>query len=127
MIRNWTARTRRPIVWALTLAFGVVLSADCATGSELTEAQKACCAAMGHDCGQMAQEHDCCSVESQKVDQFTAAKQISLAPPLAAVGLLALIPDLPQLSSVCHRTHLDRVLLRLPRVPTYLLVSALLI
>ena len=120
------ARTRRPIVWALTLAFGVVLSADCATGSELTEAQKACCAAMGHDCGQMAQEHDCCSVESQKVEQFTA-KQISLAPPLTAVGLFALIPDLAQLSSVCHRTHLFRVPLRLPRVPTYLLVSSLLI
>jgi hypothetical protein len=82
---------------------------------------------MNHDCGQMAQEQDCCSIESQKVEQFTTAKQLSLVPPPVVVGLLAVIPDLRHVSPASHRTHLDRVPLRLPGVPTYLRVSTLLI
>jgi hypothetical protein len=127
LMRKWLKRTRRPIVWALTLAFAVVLSADCALGKELTEAQKACCAAMNHDCGQMAKEQGCCAIEGQKVDQFTTAKQVSLTPPFVIAVRLAAVPDLPLFSQAWHRPRPDRVPLRLPGVPTYLLVSTFLI
>lgn len=126
-MRKSMKRIRRPIVWALTVAFAVVLSADCATGKELTDAQKACCAAMNHDCGPMAKEQNCCSVGSQTVEQFTAAKHVSLAKPIAPVVLSTLVPDVRQPLPSLHRAHLDRVPLRLPDVPTYLLVSTFLI
>lgn len=126
-MRKLIKRTRRPIVWALTLAFAVLLSADCATGKELTAEQKACCAAMNHDCGPMAKEQDCCSVESQKVEQFTTAKQVIPAKPIVTVVLTIPVPDLRLPLPSLHRTHPDRSPLRLPDVPTYLLVSTFLI
>jgi hypothetical protein len=109
------------------LAFAVVLSGDCATGTDVTEAQKACCAAMGHNCGAMATKPGCCSVASQNVDQFIAAKQVSIARPLLVFSLLAVVPELPALSSILRRIRLNAIPLRLPGIPTYVLVSAFLI
>ena len=55
-------RTSRLVGWGMILVLGVLPSLICVSGPEMTQAQKACCVAMGHDCGPMAREQDCCSI-----------------------------------------------------------------
>jgi len=121
-------RTSRPLAWALMTAFAVALSANCVTGAEMTEAQKACCATMGSECGHRAQEENsCCPTESQPVDQFTAAKGMTMPPPDAVAGLLVVVLDAPRHSPVDRGHHFDGFTSKPPGVPRYLLVSTLLI
>ena len=125
VMRTWMSQWIRPIGWTLTVAFAVALSARCATGGEMTDAQMACCAAMGHDCGPMAQSADCCSHETLQVDQFFAtAKGTTLAAPPFVVAAFAPTPR-PLFSS--DLPHLALATLTPSRVPKYLLLSTLLI
>ncbi len=127
-MRTWMTRWTRPIGWTLALAFAVALSANCATGEEMTEAQKDCCAAMGHDCGRMAQEEDCCSHEGGGVAQFFAtAKGSPLAAPALLLMPFAVLPELPTAALRLDFAHLVDVSLKPSRVPKYLLDSTLLI
>lgn len=121
-------RVSRPIAWALMVAFAVVLSANCLAGAEMTEAQMACCATMGSECGHRAQEKSCCSTESPRLDQLTtAAKSITIPLPDAAAGHLAVFVEVPQLWLVEHGHHFDGFTPKPPGVPRYLLASTLLI
>lgn len=126
-MRTWLTRRTRPITGTLAVAFVVALFANCATGEPMTEAQKACCAAMGHDCGAMAESEGCCSHESPRSAQFfaTAKTTPSLAPALLAVPF-AVWPVLPQDHSSAF-VHLLATHLQPSRVPKYVLTSALLI
>lgn len=91
-MRKLLRRLFRPVGWALTVAFAVALSADCVASEEMTEAQKACCAAMGHDCGRMPQAQDCCSHQTPQIQKFSATKPITLVPPVVLNGPGAILP-----------------------------------
>jgi nitroreductase len=121
-------RVLRPFtVVALILALGGSAWAQCLTG-DLTPEQKACCAAMNHDCGAAGVEMGCCPTEPQTQDRVQA---VSIKPelllPALLTGPLALLPE-PQ-----ARVHLvaagsfDREALKLPDRPRYLLLSVFLI
>lgn len=122
-MRKLLGRTFRPIVWALTVAFAVALSADCVASAEVTEAQRACCAAMGHDCAPSDQSADCCVSETHSDLQLATAKT-SLVAPVAVVSLLAGIPQLVQVS---YDRAVQRVDPRLRDTPAYFLGSAFLV
>lgn len=127
-MRKAVERVSRPITWTLMVAFAVVLSANCLAGAEMTEAQKACCAAMGSECGHRAQDKSCCSTESPRIDQLTAAKSIAIPLPDAVTGgHLAVFVEIPQQSLVDRGHHFDGFTPKPPGVPRYLLASTLLI
>lgn len=124
-MRKWMRQRVRHIGWTLAVAFAVTLSARCATAGNMTDAQMACCAAMGHDCGPMAQSADCCSHEALRVDQvFATAKGIALAAPPVVVAEFAPAPR-PFFRSAFP--HLTLATLTPSRVPKYLLLSTFLI
>ena len=84
-------RTGRSITWALALALAVVSSATCVLGADMTQAQKACCAAMDRDCGAMAVKQDCCAYDAQTGNGLTA-----LPPPISLLAPPALVAmDVP--------------------------------
>lgn len=116
-----------PITWALIVAFAVALSADCLTGAEMTEAQMACCATMGSECGHRAQDKTCCSTESQPVDQVTAVKRVTTPLPDAVFAPVGVVVESPQYLPVARGHNFDGFAPKPPGVPRYLLVSALLI
>lgn len=91
-MRKLLRRTFRPVGWVLSAALAVILSASCATAEEMTAAQKACCAAMGHRCGSMAEEHDCCTTEMREVSGRAPAQAFSLQAPVRLVTIIAVLP-----------------------------------
>lgn len=120
-------RVSRPIAWALTITLAVMLSARCITPAAMTTAQMACCATMGSECGHRAEDQSCCS-KSQRVDQLTATKRVTIPPPGAVIGPLALLPEISKHSLVDHgHHHVDGFTLKPPGIPRYLLLSVLLI
>lgn len=117
-------RMFRPLfVLALIAAISGGAWAECLSG-ELTPEQKACCVAMGHDCGAAGVEMGCCSSEPQTQDrvQVSSGKQDLVAPALVT-GPLALLsepqPRIPAgyVASFGHDT------LKLSNRPTYLVLS----
>lgn len=129
-MRTWMRRRTRRIGWTLAVAFAVALSARCATSAEMTEAEKACCAAMGHDCGRMAQKEDCCSHQSPTMQQFFATAKgggLALTAPSPVLLPFALSPATLQVSNRGDFGQLAQTSLKPARVPQYLLTSALLI
>lgn len=127
-MRKWMSRRARPIGWTLVVAFSVVLSASCTTDASMTEAEMACCEAMGHDCGPMANPEDCCSHDSGRVAQFLAtAKTIPLAVPVAVLMPFTLVPDTASAALRSDFAHTTDVSLKPSRVPKYLLDSTFLI
>ena len=119
-MRKLLRRTFRPIGWALTVVLAVALSADCVASAEMTEAQKACCAAMGHDCGRMAQAQDCCSHEAPEIEKFSAVKPSPLSPPVALVAPVVYLPGVSHSGRISSFRALISVAQKLPGVPTYL-------
>lgn len=83
-------RSMRPSgrLLAATMAIAVIVlsSATCLLAVEMTPAQKACCAAMNHDCGEMALETGCCPSESPSLISLAAA---SLTPQVASADCVA--------------------------------------
>lgn len=121
-------RASRPIAWALTVAFSVALSASCFAGTEMTDEQMACCAAMGSECGHhTAQEMSCCSMEPQPADQVTAAKRIATPLPDAVFTPVGVVVETPQSLLVAGGHNFDGFTPKPPGVPKYLLVATLLI
>jgi len=53
---------RRVTGCGLAVVLAVLSSATCLLGAEARHAEMACCAAMGHDCGQTSVDKDCCAV-----------------------------------------------------------------
>lgn len=116
--------TVRPAAAALVAAFTLLFPLACVTGPEMTPAQKACCAAMGHECGPVAQQ-DCCSIEVRQIDQFAVTKKVTLNARAEGVSSTAIVEQMVSLA-VAVRT-LDDASHRPRSTATYLLVSALLI
>jgi hypothetical protein len=110
--------------WAVTLAMTVVLSANCFAAAGKTPEQRACCAAMHHDCGGVAIERGCCSGEAKKLSGLTpAALKAAAAPP--AVVLIAVL-DAPEPAMLTANVRaLATLSLEPPGAPPYLLASAL--
>lgn len=105
------------------VALIVVSSATCLLGAQMTPAQKACCAAMNHDCGAMALETGCCATEAPNLTSLASATLTSqLAAPdliMASVSVADLIPPVPIRTSAAFDSDTPRYSSR----STHLLVS----
>ncbi len=115
------------VVLSLVIAMTGAALAECVT-EDLTPEQKACCAAMGHNCGAAGAEMGCCPTEPQPQDrtQVTGVKP-DLAPPAVVTGPLALLPDLHERLRAVAAISFSRETLKLPDRPAYLLLSVFLI
>jgi hypothetical protein len=116
-------RTMRPLAWVLVLALGVVLSAECVIGEEMTAAEHACCTAMAHDCESAGAQQDCCTTDDGAKPQLASAKQILVPTFDAAPLLFAAVPP----ASPLRNQRATRVSFAYAYVPTYLLGTAFLI
>lgn len=115
------------VVLSLVIAMTGAALAECVT-EDLTPEQKACCAAMGHNCGAAGAEMGCCSTEPQTPDRVQASgvKPEVVAPVLLA-GPLAFLPEPHVRLHAVAAASYDRETLKLPDRPTYLLLSVFLI
>ncbi len=115
------------VVFGLILAIGGSAWAQCLTG-DLTPEQKACCAAMNHNCGAAGVEMGCCPTEPQTQDRVQAASiKPELLVPTLLTGPLALLPEPHVRVHAVAAASFDRGTLKLPHRPTYLLLSVFLI
>jgi hypothetical protein len=118
-----TSRRGRFVAWALALALAVVSSATCLLGAETTEAQRACCAAMNHDCGGMSVEQDCCAGESPNVASVTSSLPMSLLAPPVQVAVNIIAPRPEAIVLTFGSSALDAGAPKPSSRPTYLFVS----
>jgi len=100
-----------------------VSSATCVLGADMTEAQKACCAAMNHDCGAMALEQDCCVTDSPNLAGLTSAPPISVLAPPALVAVNSIEPAPEPTVSFFASAVFDVGAPKPSSRPTYLFVS----
>ena len=127
-MRKWMVRWIRPVGWTVAAALVVAVTANCATGEPMTDAEMACCAAMGHDCGGAMGDMDCCSHGQGRVPQFVTANTASLTPPAAALIAVVAVPGTPQPGlRFVQKPPITGTSLKPARTPTYLLISTLLI
>ena len=85
----------RPVAGAMMFAVAMLLSASCFAAENMTPAQKACCAAMAHNCGEMAVSDGCCSAPAQESTSLSATSRIE-APAPAALPTLVAVLDLQE-------------------------------
>ncbi|HVL65958.1 MAG TPA: hypothetical protein VM364_01720 [Vicinamibacterales bacterium] len=104
----------------LALVLVAAAGATCLKAAAQTDAQRACCEAMAHDCGEMALEAACCLVEPQTDYARIAIAAVPLVLPTVNVAdqLAAAAP------AVRHWSARESSLVRPPGVPTYLFVSS---
>lgn len=119
--------SRPLIVLSLVVALTGAALAECVT-ENLTPEQKACCAAMGHDCGAAGVEMGCCPTDPQTQDRAQASGvKPDLVAPVLLTGPLALLPEPDARLRVVAAASFDREMLKLSERPTYLLLSVFLI
>jgi hypothetical protein len=115
----------RPIAGALMFAVAMLLSASCFATENMTPAQKACCAAMAHNCGEMAVSDGCCAAPAQEGTSLSAAHRVD-APPPALLPTLVAVLDLQEPlalhAAVVASGHTTPV--KPPGTHTYLVVSS---
>ena len=113
----------RPLTWALMLTFAAVVSTECLMAAEMTEAQKACCVAMKHDCDSAAVQQDCCASESLDVVGLVSATPAKLlvALPIVATILTSTEPALT--ATVRDSAAFDSGAPKSSRRPPYLFFS----
>src|SRR6266496_4379075 len=87
-------RTMRPVAGAMLFAVMAMLSASCLVAENMTHAQKACCAAMSHDCGELAISEGCCTTQAQDGTSFLAASRVEMSAP--SVPVLIAVLDRPE-------------------------------
>jgi hypothetical protein len=106
-----------------TMALVAGVFASCVSAAEMTSAQKACCAAMEHDCGEMAIEAGCCAPDSQSSRSLTPVGLLApvLLPPPPSTPPVELFVLSPPLSSAVAGS--EAAVPRPPGVSTYLLIS----
>lgn len=115
------------IVLSLVVAIAGAAWAECVT-EDLTPEQKACCEAMGHDCGAAGAEMGCCPTEPQTPERAQAARvKPDLDAPALATGPLALLPEPHVRLGAVAATAFSRETLKLPDRPAYLLLSVFLL
>ena len=114
----------RPVAAAVMFALVAMLSVSCLAAESMTPAQKACCAAMAHDCGDMALTAGCCPSDVQKDTSLSAANRVEAAPPVIPMlfaVLVALEPPAPDARRVAHASTTP---VKPPGTSTYLVVSS---
>lgn len=114
------------VVAGLVVSMTAASLAHCLTDN-LTAEQKACCAAMHHDCGTAGVEMGCCPSEPQLPDLPQMVVKPAAVPVAIATGALAVLPEPYERLHHAAATSFSREILKLPDRPTYLLVSLLLI
>ena len=93
MVRGMCLSSRF-LTWVLALALAVVPSAVCVLSAHMTEAQRACCAAMNHDCGADAVKQDCCASKDQSLVEFISGPPaFQVAVPAPVVNIAASEPS----------------------------------
>ena len=117
-------RTRRALSAMQMMVIAVVVSASCLAGGQTPE-QRACCAAMGHDCGGAAMEAVCCTGEAAKRDAVSPSSVETLAK--VHPQILVAILDMPEPHGAVgvQRARGTAEFASPPGLPTYLLVSTL--
>ena len=107
----------------MAVLIAVIASASCLTAKDMTPEQKACCAAMDHDCGAAAIDAGCCSGEAAKANSVSAASVQT--PTFAPVAMLVAVLDFAAPLTSLHRSggRGTGAPVRPPGIPTYLLVS----
>lgn len=102
-----------------------MLSASCLAAESMTPAQKACCAAMAHDCGEMALTAGCCASHVSKDTSLSTANRVEAAAPQAVPMLVAVLvalePPAPDARRVAHASTTP---VKPPGTSTYLIVSS---
>jgi hypothetical protein len=111
------------VAWAVTAALSVVVSATCITWN-MTPEQKACCAAMHHDCGTAGIERNCCSGEAGKLKSLAPAALSPLKCAPVAVLLAVLEPPLVMARATQRLNTPNGLTVKPPGAPTYLLIAA---
>ena len=115
------------IVLSLVVAMTGAALAECVS-ENLTPEQKACCAAMGHNCGAAGAEMGCCPTEPQTQDRVQASGvKADVIAPAPVTGPLALLPEPHVRLQAVAAASFDRETLKLPDRPAYLLLSVFLI
>ena len=115
---------RRTTAGAVTLAMAVVISLNCFAARNVTPEERACCAAMKHDCGATALEKQCCSGEALELES-TAPTSVTSGPAAPVQVLLAVLEPLqPMLLGIAQPIAADAAA-KPPGPPGYLLASIL--
>lgn len=129
MLSDVVSKARLLLAAFLVMTVSAAAWADCWLG-ELTPEERVCCLAMGHDCDAAGMEMSCCQAPEPAQDHSVAAFSTSIAAPEApVVGPFHVDYDQPfhdrAATSLVRAFELE--LSSLPRPPTYLRLSALLI
>ena len=112
-------RALRPVAVTLVVAIAAIVSANCLTARTQTAAERACCAAMAHHCGEAAINAKCCGERTQNRDSVAALTAAALTAPVP--GLLAIL-DMPAVATGSG-VAVSSVFVKPPGIPTYVLVS----
>lgn len=122
VLRSLRRRTRLTAS-AVTAVFGAMLFVTCVSAAQMTPAQKACCAAMQHDCGAMSVEASCCKGETDADHSLGAVKPTFATFAFATVTAIIDVPPTPD-TSTSRFARAEPSALRPPGIPTYLFVSS---
>lgn len=117
-------RTALARIVSVTLASAItfVASVSCYAG-DMMPTEMACCAAMAHHCGRMAQAHDCCTTEAPRADQGTTVARVTIASPAAVLAAILPVPLVDAARFPGSSAPLVATV-KPPGIPTYLAVSS---
>lgn len=106
------------MTWALAVVLTATTGATCLAAVSQTAAQRACCAAMAHECGDMALESACCATPAGSDYALIGIPPVPVALPTATLD------DTSGLVPPPRRAAYDASPVRPPGIPTYLFVSS---
>lgn len=87
-------RAMRPLAGAIVMVIVGALSASCLAAERMTPQQRACCAAMQHNCGRLALTEGCCGPQ-EGAQSLGAMNRVEVAAPIFTVDAVA-VSVLPQ-------------------------------
>ena len=117
-------RTMRPLAGGMMFALIAMLSASCLAAESTTPAQKACCAAMAHDCGEMALTAGCCPGHAQEDTSASAANRVETAPAVVPMLVAVLATLEPPATAAGRVIRASTSPVKPPGTSTYLVVSS---
>jgi hypothetical protein len=122
-MRGLRTITARIVSVAVAVTIAVVASVTC-YADEMIPAEMACCAAMAHNCGGMAQAHGCCQTESPRVVQASTGQRVHVTPPAAVVVAIIVVPFFDA-ALIPGAVGSPIASVKPPGIPRYLAVSSL--
>ena len=121
VLRSLRRRTRLTAS-AVMAVFGAMLFVTCVAAAQTPE-QKACCAAMKHDCGAMSIQASCCPGETHADHSLGAVKPTFATFAFPIVTAVIDVPATPA-TSTSRFARAEPSALKPPGIPTYLFVSS---